>query len=84
MDTQESDERDAALREHPHLAAKLQALKQPIAEHVTDEFLARHPDWLIRYGDGRACLRGIEDACFTQTSWASPPPCSLACRGYTR
>jgi len=34
-----------------------------MAEAVTDAFLARHPDWLTRYGD-RARAAGIEDARF--------------------
>jgi methanogenic corrinoid protein MtbC1 len=37
--------------------------EQAVAEAVTDAFLARHPDWVVRYGD-RARQAGIEDARF--------------------
>ena len=37
--------------------------EQTVAEAVTDAFLVRHPDWVVRYGD-RARQAGIEDARF--------------------
>jgi methanogenic corrinoid protein MtbC1 len=37
--------------------------EQTVAETVTDAFLARHPDWVVRYGE-RARQAGIEDARF--------------------
>jgi methanogenic corrinoid protein MtbC1 len=37
--------------------------EQTVAEAVTDQFLALHPDWITRYGD-RARQAGIEDARF--------------------
>jgi len=43
------------------LADKIRRHKSAVAEAVTDEFFARHPDWLTRFGPaGRA--RGVEDA----------------------
>ena len=45
------------------LAEKLRGLRERVAEAVTGEFFARHPDWLARYGE-RGRGRGIEDACF--------------------
>lgn len=42
---------------------RLRAEADAIAESVTDEFLARHPDWLDRFGRN-AYARGIEDARF--------------------
>ena len=45
------------------LADRLQQLKLAIAEEVTQAFLDRHPDWLLRYGE-RARKFGIEDAQF--------------------
>jgi MerR family transcriptional regulator, light-induced transcriptional regulator len=51
------------LRERVALADKLRALKGAAAEAVTDAFLARHPDWVERYGE-RARRFGIEDAAF--------------------
>jgi methanogenic corrinoid protein MtbC1 len=45
------------------LAHKLRGVRERVAEAVTDEFFARHPDWLTRYGEpGRK--HGIADACF--------------------
>jgi hypothetical protein len=44
-------------------AERIRALKESVAEAVTDEFFRRHPDLLARYGEvGRK--RGIEDACY--------------------
>ena len=43
------------------LARALRRQEHAIAEAVTDAFLARHPDWVTRYGD-RARAAGIEDA----------------------
>jgi len=45
------------------LAAALERLRDTVAHDVTEVFLARHPDWLDRYGE-RARIRGIEDAAF--------------------
>lgn len=45
------------------LAASLETWQDAVARDVTEVFLARHPDWLDRYGE-RARLRGIEDAVF--------------------
>lgn len=52
-----------SLAERTALAEKLRRGRQRVAESVTDEFLARHPEWLVRYGE-RARTFGIEDACF--------------------
>jgi methanogenic corrinoid protein MtbC1 len=43
------------------LAERVRGASAAVAEEVTDRFLARHPDWLTRYGE-RARTRGIEDA----------------------
>ena len=45
------------------ITRQLRADAQPIAEAITDEFLARHPDWIERYG-ALARTRGLEDAHF--------------------
>lgn len=47
------------------LASTLRSLRGPVAEEVTDQFLARHPDWQVRYGE-RARRFGIEDAGYHQ------------------
>lgn len=44
------------------LADAFRRAKTAVADRVTDQFLARHPDWVERYGD-RARRFGIEDAC---------------------
>jgi hypothetical protein len=45
------------------LARTLRGLRERVAESVTDEFFARHPDWLARYGEaGRR--HGAADARF--------------------
>ncbi len=51
------------MRERVALADKLRALKSAAAEGVTDAFLARHPDWVERYGE-RARRFGLEDAAY--------------------
>jgi methanogenic corrinoid protein MtbC1 len=43
------------------LGDRLEQLKPQIAEQVTDAFLERHPEWLLKYGE-RARKFGIEDA----------------------
>ena len=48
---------------HLPIVRVLRRHEQAIAETVTDAFLARHPDWVTRYGD-RARTAGIEDARF--------------------
>ena len=48
---------------HSEMVRALRRSEQLIAETVTDAFLARHPDWVARYGD-LARIRGIEDARF--------------------
>ena len=45
------------------LGDRLQHCKTEVAEEVTQIFLERHPDWLLRYGE-RARKFGIEDAQF--------------------
>ncbi len=45
------------------LADRLQQLKPEVAEQVTQVFLERHPEWLLKYGE-RARKYGIEDAQF--------------------
>jgi methanogenic corrinoid protein MtbC1 len=45
------------------LGDRLQLLKPQVAEQVTQVFLERHPDWLLRYGE-KARKFGIEDAQF--------------------
>lgn len=44
------------------LAEKMRAVKNAIAEVITDQFLIRHPDWGERNGE-RGRQRGIEDVC---------------------
>jgi len=45
------------------LGDRLQLLKPQVAEQVTQVFLERHPEWLLKYGE-RARKFGIEDAQF--------------------
>jgi hypothetical protein len=45
------------------LAERILSTKQQVAESVTDEFLARHPDWVTRYG-ARGRAGGIEDSIY--------------------
>ena len=45
------------------ITRQLRVEAQVIAEAITAEFLARHPDWIERYGD-LARVRGLEDAHF--------------------
>ena len=42
-------------------ASRLRAARAEVAEVVTRQFLARHPDWVTRYGEA-AHRRGLEDA----------------------
>lgn len=51
------------LADRVRLAEGLRRSKRDVAVRVTDEFLARHPDWVERYGE-RARSFGIEDAGF--------------------
>jgi methanogenic corrinoid protein MtbC1 len=51
------------LAQRRDLAARVRAERERVAEEVTREFLARHPDWLERLGD-RARRHGLEDARF--------------------
>lgn len=46
---------------HAGLVRALRRHELFIAESVTEAFLARHPDWVARYGD-RARTAGVEDA----------------------
>lgn len=43
------------------LAAEIGRVRDTVANAVTDTFLARHPDWIERYGD-RATKHGVQDA----------------------
>lgn len=52
-----------ALRERRVGARQLRAQKSRIAVQANDVFLARHPEWLTRYGD-LATKRGVEDMAF--------------------
>lgn len=45
------------------ITRQLRAEASTIADAMTDEFLARHPEWLERYGE-LARIRGLEDAHF--------------------
>jgi methanogenic corrinoid protein MtbC1 len=45
------------------LAQKIEALKQRIAQSVSDEFFVNHPDWAVRYGD-RGRQHCTADTCF--------------------
>jgi len=60
----------ATLNTRVELADKIRGNKQAIAQQVTDEFFARHPDWLERYG-ARGRRHGIDDACYHQDFLAS-------------
>ena len=48
-------------RDRVKIAAAIRSFRTAVAEEVTNEFLARHPDWQVRYGD-RARRFGMEDA----------------------
>jgi methanogenic corrinoid protein MtbC1 len=45
------------------LADAVRRQRDGVADHVTEEFLRRHPQWVARYGD-LAWTRGVEDARF--------------------
>jgi MerR family transcriptional regulator, light-induced transcriptional regulator len=45
------------------LADAVRRQRDQVADHVTEEFLRRHPQWVTRYGD-LAWTRGVEDARF--------------------
>ena len=62
--------KDKPINERVHLAEQLRGLSRQIAEEVTAEFLLRHPDWVMRYGN-MARLRGVEDAMFHQNFLAA-------------
>jgi methanogenic corrinoid protein MtbC1 len=55
---------DRPLADRLALARRLRERKDLIAVSVTDEFLARHPDWITRYGEERVRRHGIEDAAY--------------------
>lgn len=55
--------KDLVLRDRINLADRLQQLKPEAAKKVTEVFLERHPEWLLKYGE-RARRFGIEDAQF--------------------
>ena len=54
---------DLSQHDRTVLGDRLQQLKPQVAEQVTQVFLERHPEWLLKYGD-RARKFGIEDAQF--------------------
>ena len=56
---------DKPITERARLAEQMRGFRREIAEKVTEEFLHRYPDWVMRYGD-RARRLGIEDAIFHQ------------------
>jgi methanogenic corrinoid protein MtbC1 len=49
--------------ERTMLGGRLQQVKVAIAERVTQTFLERHPEWLVKYGE-RARKFGVQDAQF--------------------
>ncbi len=53
---------DARSQRHA-LARTLRTHRDAAADHVTHEFLGRHPEWVERYGE-LAWVRGLEDARF--------------------
>src|SRR6476646_5585243 len=54
---------DLSQHDRTVLGDRLQQLKPQVAERVTQVFLERHPEWLLKYGD-KARKFGIEDAQF--------------------
>jgi methanogenic corrinoid protein MtbC1 len=52
-------------RDRVKTGGAIRAFRSAVAEEVTNEFLARHPEWLARYGD-RARQLGMEDAGYHQ------------------
>jgi MerR family transcriptional regulator, light-induced transcriptional regulator len=54
---------DFPLHDRTTLGDRLQQLKPEVAEQVTQVFLERHPEWVLKYGE-RARKFGIEDAQF--------------------
>src|SRR5262245_43994160 len=54
---------DFSQHDRTMLGDRLRHLKPQVAEQVTEVFLERHPDWLLKYGE-RARKFGIEDAQF--------------------
>jgi methanogenic corrinoid protein MtbC1 len=52
-------------RRRTGIAGAIRAVRSPVAEEVTNAFLARHPEWKERYGD-RARQFGIQDAGYHQ------------------
>jgi len=54
---------DLPLQARTELVDRLQQLKYEVAQQVTQMFLERHPEWLLKYGE-RARKFGIEDAGF--------------------
>ena len=55
----------AGLAERRETASRIRSVREAVAAEVTEEFLVRHPDWLVRYGE-RARRFGIEDAGYHQ------------------
>src|SRR5512142_3184746 len=47
------------------IVSAIRSLRTPVALEVTDEFLARHPEWQTKYGEA-ARRYGIEDAGYHQ------------------
>ena len=54
---------DLSQHDRTVLGERLQKLKPQVAEQVTQVFLERHPEWLLKYGE-KARKFGIEDAQF--------------------
>src|SRR6185437_1618311 len=46
-----------------HLAQKIGAVKQRVAQAISDEFFLHHPEWATRYG-ARGRQFCTDDACF--------------------
>ena len=52
-----------SVSDRSRLARKLVALKQTVAQAITEEFFLNHPEWITRYGErGRDFCTA--DACF--------------------
>ena len=56
------------------IARAIRACRAAVAEEVTTAFLARHPDWELKYGD-RAREFGIKDAVYHQDFLAAAIEC---------
>ena len=54
-----------------HLAQKIVAVKQRVAQAISDEFFLHHPEWATRYGvRGRQFARTTR--AFIWISWPEP------------